>query len=159
MNIESSWYLVVHSFFLWYTKVRLKTASDCKIFFSHIQKISKVFWLVTNYVESCKSPNPSNPYTIKAECLKSGFCALKASKKLKIEELGARKMILKVKEMESKQFLLKIKLLCVVFLFFYFEVVAYANNVEYLKLLIILYYILKVAYKLVAYKKVCIAVI
>ena len=88
-----------------------------------------------------------------------GFLCLKRVEEIKLEELGARKMILKVKEMDSKQFLLKMKLLCVVFLFFYFEVVAYANNVEYLKLLIILYYILKVAYKLVAYKKVCIAVI
>lgn len=88
-----------------------------------------------------------------------GFLCLKRVEEIKLEELGARKMILKVKEMDSKQFLLKMKLLCVVFLFFYFEVVAYANNVKYLRLLIMLYYILKVAYKLVAYKKVCIAVI
>ena len=49
--------------------------------FNLIQRISKEFWLVTKEVKTCKSPNSSNPFAMKEECLKLDFHALKTWKK------------------------------------------------------------------------------
>ena len=51
-----------------------------------------------------KSPNSSNTYAIKVECLQTIFCVIKAWRKWKKEKLGGQKPVLKQNEMDYKQF-------------------------------------------------------
>ena len=79
-------------------------------------KISIDFWLVTKYVKT--SPNSSNPYAMKLECLKSDFCAPKFGKEMEKRRVGRKKRVLELKEMDWVNHFFKMELFASIFFCF-----------------------------------------
>ena len=120
-----SWWLTVSSRSSYYNKELYPKC--CKTPRSTSQrKCWKIFeWLQSKL--TYKSPDSSNSYAMKVECLKSIFCAPRVGKKMRKGRVRRKKTVFFFTWNHLLQFF---------FIFFYFWVVTNAGNIQYWKLLI-----------------------